>query len=207
MQELWGICFWYRPPFLHTKELVRYHSQNVLFSDVVYISFCLSLSRFCRPTDSLPQSPTLSFSNTVLIEWSVLYVRIFNTYYKDFSIPHNRNLINCISMGLCLFQFSLQNAGFQILCLAIVLFICYSFQYLYFLPDQGCGRQFSLGRKSDFKLCDWFQVMTSGHLDTCPVLFNHFISTITENIKPNREGPRTSKEVKCSKWEKDHDAW
>ena len=73
--------------------------------------------------------------------------------------------MNHISMELCLFQFSLQSAGFQILRLATVLFIGYSFQPLYFLSDQGNGRQFLPRRKSDF-LID-FKLWYQGYLDIC----------------------------------------
>lgn len=151
------------PHILHTKELARYHWENILFSGVVYILFYLSLSRFYIPTDSLSPSPILSFSNTDLQEQSLSYVRIFNTYYKNFLISYNRGLINYIFMEFCLFQFSLQNAGFQMLRRAITLFISYRLQHLYFLPDQGGEEgQFFHRRKHDL-LIDFI----SGHLDIC----------------------------------------
>lgn len=104
------------------------------------------------------------------------------------SLVYNKDLMNHISMELCLFQFSLQSAGFQILCLAMVLFIGYSFQRLYFLSDQENGRQFFTQKKESF--LDWFQVMISGapwYLLGGDFLFNHFIPTITQK-KSNQVG-------------------
>ena len=72
--------------FPHTEELPRCCSENILLSGVIYNLFYFILSRFCSPTDSLPQSPTLPFSNTDLLEQIFLYVRTFNIYPEDVSI-------------------------------------------------------------------------------------------------------------------------
>lgn len=66
------------PHFLHTEELARCRSENFLFSGF--------LVQIMQAPDSLPWRTTLSFLNTDLLEKSLPYIRIVNTYCKYFSI-------------------------------------------------------------------------------------------------------------------------
>ena len=177
--------------FPHTEELPRCCSENILLSGFVYNLFYFILSRFCSPTDSLPQSPTLPFSNTDLLE-QIFFMSEFliSTLKSSQYLLYNKDLMSCFSMEFCLFPLFLQSAIFQISCLAMVLFISYSFLFTALVPSARPGRWEVVIIQKKKWFSDWFQVMISGapwYLLDEKFLFNHFISRITQK-NSNQEG-------------------
>lgn len=65
---------------------------------------------------------------------------LISTLKTSKSLLYNKDLMSCFSMEFCLFPLFLQSASFQISCLAMVLFISYSFLFSALEPSARPGR-------------------------------------------------------------------
>lgn len=65
---------------------------------------------------------------------------LISTLKTSKSLLYNKDLMSCFSIEFCLFPLFLQSASFQISCLAMVLFISYSFLFSALEPSARPGR-------------------------------------------------------------------